>query len=65
MSTRLTNIVNSLKALDRDMPHMELPTKFSSHFQGVGNPKVTAILEAKDLKTLKLEQLIESLTCKK
>lgn len=52
--TRLTDIVNYLKALGRDMPNLELVNKILRSLPQNSKPKVTAISEAKDLRKLVL-----------
>lgn len=62
MYTRFTNIVNGLTSLGRETPTVEIVRKILQALPPKKwRPKVTAIEEAKDLKTLSVEQLIGSL----
>lgn len=53
MFTRFFDIINSLKALDREIPNVELVNEILFAFQKP-EQKVTIILQTKDLTTLKL-----------
>lgn len=61
MFTRFTDILNALKALGRTYDNAEKVRKILRCLPRSWNPKVTAIQEAKDLKTLPLEELLGSL----
>ena len=61
MYTRFTDVINGLKALGKDFTNFELVTKILRSLPKSWDPKVTAIQEAKDLKTFPLEELIGSL----
>lgn len=60
MFTRFTDIFNGPKTLDRDIVNV-LVNKIHHPLLCSWEPKVMAILEAKDLTTLDLDQLIGSL----
>ena len=59
--TRFTDVINGLRALGKDFTNFELVTKILRSLPKSWDPKVTAIQEAKDLKTFPLEELIGSL----
>lgn len=61
MLNRFGDIINSLKALGEDIPNVKWVNKILHFLLKSWEPQVTAIIEAKDLTTLKLEQLFESL----
>ena len=61
MYTRFTDVINGLKALGKNFSNFELVTKILRSLPKSWDPKVTAIQEAKDLKTFPLEELIGSL----
>ena len=61
MYTRFTNVIKGLKALGKGFSNFELVTKILRSLLKSWDPKVTAIQEAKDLKTFPLEEFIESL----
>ena len=61
MYTRFTDVINGLKALGKSFSNFELVTKILRSLPKSWDPKVTAIQEAKDLKTFPLEELIGSL----
>lgn len=50
-------MVSSLKVVGRNIPNLEMVNKILRSLPKNWEPKVTAILEAKDLTRLKLEQL--------
>ena len=58
---RFTNIVNNLKNLGKVHTYADLCRKFLRSLLRTWNSKVTAIQEARDLSTLKVEELIRSL----
>lgn len=58
--TPLTNIINGLKTLGKFYKNDDLVTKILRSLSKLWEPKVIAILEAKDLKTLPLNQLLGS-----
>lgn len=60
MFTRFTDIVNRFKALASNVPNIEFVDKILCSLPKSWEPKVTSILESKDLATLKLGQLIGS-----
>ena len=61
MYTRFIDVINGLKALGKGFSNFELVTKILRSLPKNWDPKVTAIQEAKDLKTFPLEELIGSL----
>ncbi|GAV83332.1 UBN2 domain-containing protein, partial [Cephalotus follicularis] len=61
MFARFTTIVNSLKNLGKNYSNQELARKILKCLPRSLTPKVTTIKEAKDLSTLRLEQLLGSL----
>ncbi|GAV70631.1 DUF4219 domain-containing protein/UBN2 domain-containing protein, partial [Cephalotus follicularis] len=61
MFTRFTNIINALQALDKVYSNSEMVRKILRCLPRAWMPKVIAIEEAKDLNTLHLEDLLESL----
>lgn len=61
MCTRFNDVIISLKALSKDIPKVQLVNKILRSLPKSWEPKVTVILEAKDLTMLTLEQLVESL----
>uniref|UniRef100_A0A2N9IXU0 CCHC-type domain-containing protein n=2 Tax=Fagus sylvatica TaxID=28930 RepID=A0A2N9IXU0_FAGSY len=61
MSTRFTNIVNSLKALGKIYTNQENVRKILRSLPKRWEAKMTAISEARDLKVLTLEELFGSL----
>ena len=61
MFTRFTEITNGLKALGRVYSNADLVTKILRSLPKHWEAKVTAIREAKDLRTLPLEELLGSL----
>ena len=69
MYIRFTDVVNGLKALDKDFSNIKLVNKIRRYLPKSWDPKVTAIQEAKDLNNFALEEFIGSLityeiTCK-
>lgn len=58
MFTGFADIINSLKAHGRDILNVELENEILRSLLKSWEPKVTLILEVKDLSTLELEQLI-------
>lgn len=58
--TRFTDIINGLKAVDKDIPSIELVNKILRSLLKSWKPKATTILEAKNLTKLELDQLISS-----
>ncbi|GAV71059.1 UBN2 domain-containing protein, partial [Cephalotus follicularis] len=61
MFTRFTNITNALQALGKVYTNSEMVRKILRCLSRIWMPKVTAIEEAKDLKTLPLEDILGSL----
>ncbi|MGD7428544.1 hypothetical protein, partial [Ralstonia pseudosolanacearum] len=61
MHTRFTNIVNPLKNLDKEFTSEELVTKFLRSLTKEWRPKVTAIEEVHNLKTIKFDEVLGSL----
>ena len=61
MFIRFTNIINNLKNLEKLYTDSDLCRKFLRSLPRTWESKVTAILEAKDLSSLKVEELIGSL----
>ena len=61
MFTRFNDIIVQLQGLGKPIPSSELNRKFLQALPWEWRPKVTAIEEAKDLKTLPLEELLGSL----
>ncbi|GAV58412.1 UBN2 domain-containing protein [Cephalotus follicularis] len=61
MFTRFTNITNALQALGKIYTNSEMVRKILRCLPRIWMPKVTAIEEAKDLRTLPLEDLLGSL----
>ena len=61
MYTHFTNIINSLKALDKYFSNFELVNKILRSLSKNWDSKVTTIQEAKNLNTFSIEELIESL----
>ena len=61
MFTRFTNIINSLKSLEKSYINGELVRKILRSLPKGRQPKVTAIQETKDLNTLELDELMGSL----
>ncbi|CAL9079153.1 unnamed protein product [Musa textilis] len=61
MYTRFTDVVNGVKALGKGFFNFELVTKILRSLPKSWDLKVTAIQEAKDLKTFPLEELVGSL----
>ncbi|GAV83812.1 zf-CCHC domain-containing protein/UBN2 domain-containing protein [Cephalotus follicularis] len=61
MLVRFTNIINSLKSLNKCYTNSEMVRKILRCLPKSWMPKVTAIEEAKDLNTLPLEELLGSL----
>ncbi|XP_042983398.1 uncharacterized protein LOC122312814, partial [Carya illinoinensis] len=61
MHTRFTNIINSLTALDKVYSKVEIVRKILNSLPKRWESKVTAILEARDLKKLEVNELIGSL----
>ena len=61
MFTRFTDIINNLKNLGRAYTNAELCRKILWSLSHSWKAKVTAIQEAKDMSTLKLEELLGSL----
>ncbi|GAV76022.1 UBN2 domain-containing protein [Cephalotus follicularis] len=61
MFTHFTTIINSLKNLGKCYPNQELVRKILRCLPKSWTPKVTAIEEVKDLRTLPLAQLFGSL----
>ncbi|CAL9078853.1 unnamed protein product [Musa textilis] len=61
MYTQFTNVVNSLKVLGKFFSNFKLFNKILRSLSKSGDPKVTAIQEAKDLNNFPLEELIGSL----
>ena len=59
--TRFTDIVNNLKILEKANTDSELCRKILSSLPHSWETKVTAIQEAKDLTSLRLEELLGSL----
>ncbi|GAV67710.1 UBN2 domain-containing protein, partial [Cephalotus follicularis] len=57
MFTRFTNITNALQALDKTYSNSEIVKKIHRCLPRAWMPKVTAIVEVKDLNTLPLEDL--------
>lgn len=62
MYTRFTNIINSLTALGKVYSSLEIVRKILNSLPKRWESKVTAILEARDLKKLEVNELIGSLT---
>ena len=58
MHTRFIHIINSLKSLEKTYSNGDMVRKLLRSLPVSWKPKVTAIQEAKDLKTLPLEELI-------
>ncbi|CAL2277772.1 unnamed protein product [Prunus armeniaca] len=58
MFTRFTDIVNSLKALGKDYANVEHGRKILWSLLKKWEPKVTAIMEARDLSKLSLDELL-------
>lgn len=58
MLTHFTDTINELKALGRDVPNVGFVNKILPSLPWSWEPKVTAILEAKDLSKLKHGQLL-------
>jgi len=61
MYTQFTHITNELKSLGKTFSTEELVRKILRFLPRTWEAKVTAIQEAKDLKTLSLDELIENL----
>jgi len=61
MYTRFTHITNELKSLGKTFTTEELVRKILRFLSRSWEVKVTAIQEAKDLKTLSLDELIDNL----
>src|SRR5262249_55954778 len=61
MFTRFTGILNELKSLGKEYKNEEVVRKILRCLPHSWSPKVTAIEEAKDLDTLKLDELMGSL----
>ncbi len=61
MFTRFTDIINGLKNLGKSYTNSELMRKILRSLPKTWEAKVTAIVEAKDLNTLALEELLGSL----
>jgi len=61
MYTRFTHITNELKSLGKTFSTEELVRKILSFLPRTWEAKVTAIQEAKDLKTLSLDELMANL----
>ena len=61
MFTRFTDIINSLKSLDKDYTNFELVQKFLRSLPRSWESKITIIQEAKDLNNLPLDELLGSL----
>ncbi|GAV91935.1 UBN2 domain-containing protein, partial [Cephalotus follicularis] len=61
MFVRFTNIINSLQSLNKCYTNSEMVRKILRCLPKSWMPKVTTIEEAKDLKTLPLEELLGSL----
>ncbi|XP_042984783.1 uncharacterized protein LOC122313675, partial [Carya illinoinensis] len=61
MHTRFTNIINSLTALGKVYSKVEIVRKILNSLPKRWESKVTAILEARDLKKLEVNELIGSL----
>ena len=61
MYTRFTDIVNNLKNLSKVYTDADLCRKILRSLLRTWDSKVTAIQEARDLSTLKVEELIGSL----
>jgi len=61
MYTRFTHITNELKSLGKTFTTEELVRKILRFLPRTWKAKVTAIQEAKDLKTLSLDELIGNL----
>lgn len=61
MFIRFTNIVNALEGLGKEYSNLEKVKKLLWSLPKQWEPKVTAIQEAKDLKTLSMDELIGSL----
>ena len=61
MFTRFTDITNGLKALGRVYSNTDIVTKILRSLPRSWEAKVTAIREAKDMRTLPLEELLGSL----
>lgn len=61
MFARFQTIINGLRNLDRTYAHIDQITKILRCLPKRWRPKVTAIQEARDLSTLKLEDLLGSL----
>ena len=60
MFTRFTDIINNLKNLEKLYTDSDLCKKILRSLLQTWDSKVTAILEAKDLSSLKVEELIRS-----
>lgn len=60
--TRFIDIISSLTTPGRDIPNFELVKKILRYFPKSWEPKMTVILEVKDLIMLNLEQLFGPLT---
>lgn len=61
MFTRFTDIINGLKNLGKSYTNSKLVRKILRSLPKIWEAKVTAIVEAKDLNTLALEELLGSL----
>jgi hypothetical protein len=61
MHTRFIHIINNLKSLEKTYSNGDMVRKLLRSLPISWKPKVTAIQEAKDLKTLPLEELVGSL----
>jgi len=61
MYTRFTHITNELKSLGKTFTTEELVRKILRFLPRTWEAKVTAIREAKDLKTISLDELISNL----
>lgn len=61
MFTRFTDIINGLKSLCKVYSNAEMVRKILRCLSKSWGPKVTTIQEAKDLRTLNLDQLMGSL----
>ncbi|XP_070008044.1 uncharacterized protein [Nicotiana sylvestris] len=61
MHTRFTSIINELHLLGDVIPRNKLVRKILSVLPGSWESKVNAIIEAKDLQTLTMDELIENL----
>lgn len=59
--TKLSNLVNSMKSLGKDIPKSKVVQKVLRSLLKRFRPKVTMIAKNNDLKTIKLEELIDSL----